>query len=79
MNHLSIRQGSDPLTTIKEETPMELQTGGLLGIVILVLDILAILKVIQSGMPILNKALWIAIILILPVIGLILWYLIGSR
>jgi len=58
---------------------MELQTGGLLATVILVLDILAILKVIQSGMPILNKALWIAIILILPVIGLILWYLIWFK
>ena len=58
---------------------MEIQVGGLLGIVILVLDILAILKVIQSRMPVLNKALWIAIIIILPVIGLILWYLIGSR
>ncbi len=58
---------------------MELQVGGLLGVVILVLDILAILKVIQSGMPTLNKAFWIAIILILPVIGLILWYLVGSK
>lgn len=56
---------------------MNLETGGILGLIILVLDILAIVKIVQSGADALTKAIWIVIVLVLPVIGLILWFLLG--
>jgi len=53
--------------------------SGLLGLVVLVLDIIAILDVLKSGTDSGKKALWIILIILLPVIGLILYYLIGKK
>ena len=52
---------------------------GLLGLVILVLDIIAIMDVIKSAKDTGKKALWIILILILPLAGLILYYLVGKK
>jgi len=52
---------------------------GILGIIILVLDIFAIFQVLHSSLPPANKLIWILLILVLPVLGLILWLLLGSR
>ncbi|MGJ8530017.1 PLDc N-terminal domain-containing protein [Maritalea sp.] len=56
---------------------MGLEVGGLFGLIILIIDIWAILKIVKSGAPTLTKALWIIVILALPVLGLILWFLLG--
>jgi len=52
---------------------------GILGIVILVLDILAIMDVVKGSKPGGQKALWIVLILVLPVVGLILYYFVGKK
>lgn len=54
-----------------------MEVTGLLGFVILVADVYAVLKIAQSGAGTGNKALWIAIVVVLPVLGLIAWYLLG--
>jgi uncharacterized membrane protein len=54
---------------------MEVQ--GIVGIIILFLDIYAILKIVQSSKDVVIKAVWVVVVLILPVIGLIAWYLFG--
>ena len=51
----------------------------LLGIIILVLDIIAILSIIQSGLTLAMKIVWTLVVLFLPVIGMILWFLIGNK
>ncbi|MDO8489740.1 MAG: PLDc N-terminal domain-containing protein [Candidatus Omnitrophota bacterium] len=53
--------------------------GGILGLLILVLDIIAILDVLKSSMDTGKKALWIILILILPVVGMVLYFLIGKK
>lgn len=53
--------------------------NGLLGLVILALDIWAILSVIKSNAETGIKVLWILLIVLLPVIGLIIWALMGPR
>ena len=53
--------------------------GGLLGLIILILDIWAIVTIVQGSQSTGQKVLWIVIILVLPVLGLILWYLFGRR
>ncbi len=58
---------------------LELPFGGLLGLIILFLDIYAISKVVQSSASAGVKALWIVIILFLPVLGLIIWLLFGPK
>ena len=53
--------------------------NSLLGLVILALDIWAIVSIVQSGASTGKKVLWILLVLILPVVGMILWFLLGPR
>lgn len=53
--------------------------GGILGIIILILDIYAIIRIVQSGAEPLWKAIWIVVVVLLPVLGLILWFLFGPK
>lgn len=53
--------------------------GNLLGLVILVLDVIAIIDAVKSSLETSKKVLWIILILLLPVIGLILYYLVGKK
>jgi hypothetical protein len=54
-----------------------MEVTGLLGLIILVADIYAVLKISQSAASTGKKALWIALVIVLPVLGLIIWYLLG--
>lgn len=53
--------------------------GGIIGLLILIADIWAILKVVQSSATTGVKVLWIVIILVLPLLGLIIWFLAGPK
>jgi hypothetical protein len=50
----------------------------LLGLAILVLDIIAIVDCVKSSWSTGKKLLWILLILILPVVGMILYFLLGK-
>jgi hypothetical protein len=52
---------------------------GLVGLLVLILDVWAIINVLQSTAPTGAKALWTVLILILPILGLIVWFLAGPR
>lgn len=56
-----------------------LESTGLFGLLILAADIWAILNIVQSGSTIGSKALWILLVLILPLLGVIVWYFAGPR
>ena len=51
--------------------------NGIIGLIILVLDIWAIINIVKSGAPDGNKILWVIVVLLLPLIGLILWFVMG--
>jgi hypothetical protein len=53
------------------------EVKGILGLLILVADIYAILQIVQSTAGNLKKAIWIALVVLLPVAGLVIWYLMG--
>ena len=54
-----------------------MEVPGILGVLILIADIYAVLKIVKSSASDGKKALWIAVVLILPVLGVIIWYLMG--
>jgi hypothetical protein len=58
---------------------MGIEVGGIIGLLILAADIWAIVNIVQSGATTGKKVLWILLILVLPVVGLILWLLLGPR
>lgn len=51
--------------------------SGLLGLLLLIAVVYAIVKILGSGASTGAKLLWVLIILVLPVIGFILWLLMG--
>ena len=55
------------------------QVNSLWGVLILALDVWGIINVVQSSASNEKKALWIVLIVLLPVLGLILWYFLGPR
>jgi len=51
--------------------------GSLIGLIIVVLDVIAIVDLFKSAKDNANKALWLVLIIVLPLIGMILYFLIG--
>lgn len=58
---------------------MGIEVGGLLGLIGLVLTVYAGVKIVQSDAGTGAKVLWIVLILLLPVLGLVLWWLFGPK
>jgi hypothetical protein len=53
--------------------------NGLLGLLILIGDVWAIINIVQSSASNGKKILWTVIVLVLPLLGLILWFFLGPR
>lgn len=53
--------------------------NGLLGLVIFVLDVWAIASIINSGASNREKIIWVLVVAILPVLGLIIWWVAGPK
>ena len=58
---------------------LNLPFNGLWGLLVLAADIWGIVNVAQSAASNEKKALWIVLIVVLPVVGLILWFFLGPR
>jgi len=53
--------------------------NGLLGLLVLAGDIWAILNIVQSSASNEKKLIWIIAVVLLPLLGLILWFFLGPR
>jgi hypothetical protein len=53
--------------------------NGLLGLLILAGDIWAIINIFQSSESNEKKLLWTLLVVLLPLVGLILWFFLGPR
>lgn len=58
---------------------MGIEVGGIFGLLVLILDIWAIVNIVQSSRSTGSKVFWVVLVLLLPVLGLILWFLLGPR
>ena len=59
---------------------LDLRVNGILGLLILIADLYAIVSVVQSnGVSTGKKVVWILLILFLPLLGFIVWWLAGPR
>lgn len=56
-----------------------MEMGGIIGLLVLIADVWAIVNIAQSSASTGNKVLWIVLVLVLPVVGVILWFLMGPR
>lgn len=58
---------------------VSIEVSGLIGAIGLVLTVYAGVKIVQSEASTGSKVLWIVLILLLPVLGLVLWWLFGPK
>ena len=58
---------------------MGVEVTGIGGLIVLILNVYAIVKVIGSGASTGSKVLWTVVILVLPILGFILWLLFGPK
>ncbi|KAF9551531.1 hypothetical protein EC957_008200 [Mortierella hygrophila] len=54
-------------------------SGGFLGLVVFILDLIAIFEVINSSRSVSSKLLWSLLIFLFPIFGLIIYFLFGKR
>jgi hypothetical protein len=66
---------SHPLTNDKERFMVE----GIIPLLILLADIWAIINIVQSNESAGKKALWVVLVLVLPLLGLAIWYFAGPK
>ena len=50
---------------------------GLWGLLHIAAVVFAMLRIVDSGVPTLNKVLWIIVVAVLPVVGLLAWLFMG--
>ncbi|KUJ17098.1 uncharacterized protein LY89DRAFT_685052 [Mollisia scopiformis] len=53
--------------------------GGLLGFVILILDIMVFMEVLKSNRPPSHKLLWCVVVFLFPILGLVFYWLFSNR
>lgn len=53
--------------------------NGIGGLIVLVLDIWAIVSIIGSGATTGKKVLWILLVIVLPIVGFVIWFVMGPR
>lgn len=58
---------------------MNFGNNGLWGILVLIADIWAIINIAQSSASMEKKVIWIVVVLLLPVLGVIVWFFMGPR
>lgn len=51
----------------------------ILGLLHLIVVIWAVLSIIKSGASTISKIIWALLVLLLPLIGLIIWFLAGPK
>jgi len=51
----------------------------LIGLVVLIFDIIAIIDIVNSGKDTGKKLLWILLVLVLPLVGMILYFVLNKK
>ena len=58
---------------------MRFEVTGVFSLLILVADIWALVNIVQSNATTGAKVIWVVLVILLPVLGFIAWYLLGPK
>ncbi|KAJ6263852.1 hypothetical protein Dda_2424 [Drechslerella dactyloides] len=70
---------SDGLIVIQETAWGYGAGGGIVGLIIFILDVLIFIEIFKSGRPTSHKILWALLVFFFPIVGLIIYYLFSDR
>ena len=58
---------------------MSVEINGILGLLLLIAIVYALIQIVQSAASTGRKVLWAVLVLVFPLIGVIIWFLLGPR
>lgn len=58
---------------------MIVEVNGILGLLLLIAIVYALIQIVQSTATTGRKVLWSVLVLLFPLIGVIIWFLLGPR
>ncbi|TPX15858.1 uncharacterized protein E0L32_000192 [Thyridium curvatum] len=71
---------ADETLTTTTATPWQYGTGGgIIGVIVLILDILVWIEVLKSNRPPSHKLLWCLIVFLFPIVGMVIYFLFSNR
>jgi len=53
--------------------------GGIVGLIVLILDVLVFIEVLKSNRPPAHKLLWCLIVFLFPILGMLIYFLFSNR
>ncbi|KAI3327892.1 hypothetical protein HD806DRAFT_339098 [Xylariaceae sp. AK1471] len=53
--------------------------GGIIGFIVLVMDLIVFIEVLKSNRPASNKLIWCLVVFLFPVVGMIIYFLFSNR
>ena len=53
--------------------------GGIVGFIVLILDIIAWIEIFKSNRPVSSKVIWALVVFLFPIVGMIIYYLFSNR
>lgn len=56
-----------------------IEIGGLFGLILLIGVVYGIVKTVGSSASTSSKVLWVVILIVVPFVGLILWFILGPK
>ncbi|KAI8310535.1 hypothetical protein K4K61_000479 [Colletotrichum sp. SAR11_59] len=70
----------DPILSTTSQNSWQYGTGGgVIGFIVLVLDIIVFIEVLKSNRPVSHKVLWCLVVFLFPIIGMIIYWLFSNR
>ncbi|EMR62481.1 hypothetical protein UCREL1_10583 [Eutypa lata UCREL1] len=71
---------ADETMTATKATPWQYGTGGgIIGFIVLVLDIIVFIEVLKSNRPPVNKLIWCLVVFLFPIIGMAVYFIFSNR
>ncbi|MDX1588190.1 MAG: PLDc N-terminal domain-containing protein [Oleiphilaceae bacterium] len=58
---------------------MSIEVTGIFGLILLILVVYTVVKTMQSSVETGTKVLWVVVLLLVPIVGVILWWLVGPK
>ncbi|KIW68376.1 hypothetical protein PV04_04329 [Phialophora macrospora] len=53
--------------------------GGIVGLIVLILDVLVFIEVLKSNRPPVHKLLWCLVVFLFPIVGMLIYFLFSNR
>ncbi|KUI54991.1 Cardiolipin synthase [Cytospora mali] len=53
--------------------------GGVIGFIVLILDIIVFIEVLKSNRPPASKVLWCLVVFLFPIVGMVVYWLFSNR